>query len=44
MGGLLTGFLSFLILLATAQAVKMFLSLERSLREISWQLTDAPRD
>ncbi|MEN8148894.1 MAG: hypothetical protein ABFS86_03670 [Planctomycetota bacterium] len=44
LGGLLAGFLSFVILLATAQAVRMFLSLERSLREIAWQLTDAPRD
>jgi len=37
-GGLLVGFLSFFILLATSQAVKMFVSLEHSLREIAAQL------
>ena len=39
-GGLLVGFISFLILLATSQAVKMFVSLERSLREIAAQLSE----
>ena len=39
-GGLLVGFISFLILLATSQAVKMFVSLERSMREISAHLSE----
>jgi hypothetical protein len=43
-GGLLVGFLCFLILLATSQAVKMFVSLERSLKEIAIRLGQDTRD